>query len=154
MFSMWTEGSLHNIIQEEGGELLRWKNVTREGVENAKVGAQRQPAQGTKPWKWAAGRLLASSVTELVALLSSCCASFSLWLTPPFSSFPQKNMCLGKAMLHVPREPLARSFESVEHYRREVIMLHSIKTRVCKLNCLCFLELQGIIHTKQWWFFR
>lgn len=36
----------------------------------------------------------------------------------------------------------------------EVIMPHSIKTRGCKHNCLYFLELQGIIHTKQWWFFR
>lgn len=149
-----TDRLLHNMIQKEGGELPRWKNITRRGVEKAKVGAQRQPAQGTKYWKWTEDRPIASSVTELVLLLASCCASFSLWLTPPFSYFPPENMCLGKAMLQVPGEPLTRSFESMEHYRREVIMLHSIKTRGCKHNCLYFSELQGSILTKRWWFFR
>lgn len=142
------------MIQTEGEELLRWKSILREGAENAKVGAQRRVAQGTKSWQQTESRLSASPMAELVPLLASCCASFSLWLTPPFSYFPPKNMCLGKATLQVPGEPLMRSFESMEHYRGEVITLHSIKTRGCRHNCLYFLELQGIIHTKQWRFFR
>lgn len=69
---------------------------------------------------------------------------------PSIQLLSPKNMCLGKATPQVPGEPLMCSFESMEHYRREVIMPHSIKTRGCKHNCLYFLELQGVIHTKQW----
>lgn len=47
---------------------------------------------GTKHPKLRESRRTASLVTERVPLLTSCCASISLWLTPPFSYFTQKHV--------------------------------------------------------------
>jgi len=101
-------------------------------------------------WKRTESRLMAPSVTELVLLLAACCASFSLWLTPPFCFFPQNPRAQERLCCRSPGSlsRTARSPWSI--IEEQSLCFMQLKPGAASVIASIFLELQGIIHMKQW----